>query len=401
MSWKLLSILAAFTILLLIGVQSPALAVSQPRQNRLIVKFTPKADKQALLLKHKAKLISEVRELRALVIETDEPDALGKFLRENRGNIEYVEPDAIATTLSDDSLYPSQWALPKIFWDKLDATASAFNPATPSAEVAVIDTGVDYNHPDLLGKVDTVNDWDFVNSDDDAMDDNLHGTHVAGIAAASTNNTTGMAGVSINTVKILPIKVLSQSGVGYYSDISSGIIYAADKGAKVINLSLGGTFKSTTLENAINYAWGKGVVIAAAAGNSNNSSRLYPAAFFNSMAVWASNQNDNKASFSSYGNWVDVGAPGVSIISTVPLSLDPDSNKNGYYYGSGTSMATPHVAGLAGLLFSQNPSASNQQVRNTIELTADPVTDRLYRRGNLGRGRINVSKALAAPGFKQ
>lgn len=393
MHFKLLAavILALFTL----GVTQTALAVSSVRQNRVIVKFSDFANRQELINKHKARIVSEIPKLKATVIESDElGSTLIERLRRENGNIEYIELDAVATALTNDSLYSNQWALPKISWDKLDATASAFNISSPSAVIAIIDTGVDYNHPDLANVVDTTKDWDFANNDPDAMDDNLHGTHVAGIAAASTSNGIGVAGISVNTAKILPVKVLNQDGAGYYSWIANGIIYAADQGAKVINLSLGGNVKSTTLENAINYAWGKGVVIAAAAGNSGNTSRTYPAYYTNSIAVWASDQNDNKAPFSSYGSWVDVGAPGVNILSTVPESKDPDSTKDGYYYANGTSMATPHVAGLAGLLFSQHPDWTNQQVRNKIQSSADPVSGWLFNRGYLGKGRINVFKAL-------
>jgi thermitase len=360
---------------------------------RVIVKFISKPDKEAIIAKYKAKVVGEIPAIETTVLEVKDVAEAIRSLRKEK--IDYVEVDAVATTLTNDTLYSSQWALPKISWDKLDATASAYNLATPSSKIAVVDTGVDYNHPDLAGRVDTDQDWDFVNSDDDALDDNLHGTHVAGIAAANTNNSTGVAGVSINTNTILPVKVLDQNGSGYYSWVAAGVIYAADHGAKVINLSLGGNVKSTTLENAVNYAWNKGAVVVAAAGNSNNSSKTYPGAYSNAMAVWASDQNDNKASFSSYGSWVDIGAPGVSILSTIPLSKDTkDGSQDGYYLANGTSMATPGVAGLAGLLFSQHPDWSAQTVRSKIESTADPVSSRLFKRGNLGKGRINVFKAL-------
>ncbi len=376
-----------------------SLDIPQPPQapdtsKRILVKFSSKPDKAAILAKLGAREVSEISGIDTFVLEVKNTAQAIKSLIGER--IDYVEIDGVATALSDDTLYSNQWALPKISWDKLDATSSAFNPATPSAKIAVIDTGVDYTHPDLAGRVDTGEDWDFVNNDNDAMDDNLHGTHVAGIAAAATNNSTGIGGVSINTAKILPVKVLNQSGSGYYSWIASGITYAADHGAKVINLSLGGNLKSATLENAINYAWNKGAVVVAAAGNSNNSSKTYPGAYTNAMAVWASDQQDGKASFSSYGTWVDIGAPGVSILSTIPLSKDTkDGIADGYYLGSGTSMATPHVAGLAGLLYSQNPGWSATQIRNRIETTADFISGRLYSRGYLGKGRINVSRALA------
>lgn len=383
--------LSLFVFLLLTTNVQAAFESTLPK--RVLVKFISKPDKEAIITRHKLKVVSEIPALEVTVLEMkDTVEAIRNLAKEK---IDYIEVDGVATILSNDSLYPNQWALPKISWDKLDASSSAYNPATPSSRIAVVDTGVDYNHPDLSGKVDTGQDWDFVNNDADAMDDNLHGTHVAGIAAANTNNSLGVAGVSINTNTILPVKVLNQNGSGYYSWVAAGIIYAVDHGVRVINLSLGGSSRSTTLENAVNYAWGKGAVVVAAAGNSNNSSKTYPAAYPNAMAVWASDQNDNKASFSSYGSWVDIGAPGVSILSTIPLARDTkDGNADGYYLGSGTSMATPHVAGLAGLLSFKNPTWTNQQIRDKIESTADPVGGRLFTRGNLGKGRINVFRAL-------
>lgn len=392
--FKLATLPLLLIFLLVFTVSVSAQGPSQRFTGRVLVKFTAKVDKKAVAEKYKARLVAEIPQIDVVVLETKD---LVNHLVNNlkREMIDYVEIDAIATALSSDTLYSNQWALPKIAWDMLDATASAYNLITPSSRIAVVDTGVDYTHPDLAGKVDTGSGWDFVNNDADAMDDNLHGSHVAGIAAASTNNDSGIAGVSINTNTILPVKVLDQKGAGYYSWVSSGIIYAADHGARVINLSLGGNTKSATLENAVNYAWNKGAVVVAAAGNSNNSSRIYPAAYPNAMAIWASDQNDNKASFSNYGLWVDIGAPGVSILSTIPWSKDTkDGLSDGYYLGSGTSMATPHVAGLAGLIFSQHPDWLASQVRGKIESTADPVKGRFYTRGYLGSGRINVFRAL-------
>jgi len=367
-------------------------AATLVKEKRLLVKFQQNVDKKAIAAKHGAKILSEIPKLNVAVLQSSDGALREKLQKEK---IDYIEEDAVATTLSNDPLYTSQWALPKIQWDKLISSSSAYNISSPSALIAVVDTGVDYTHPDLVGKVDTTNDFDFVNNDTDAMDDNLHGTHVAGIAAAATDNTTGVAGVSFNTVKILPIKVLDAGGSGYYSWIASGIIYAADHGAKVINLSLGGSFNSTTLENAVNYAWNKGAVVVAAAGNSGTTAKSYPGAYTNAIGVWASTQTDYRASFSTYGSWVDVGAPGVSILSTLPFTKDTtDGVQDGYTLLSGTSMATPHVAGLAGLLFSQHPSWTATQTRNKIQSTADSVPDREFSRGRLGSGRINVYRAL-------
>lgn len=389
-----LILFAAFSLIVSSQVFAAAKLPEKPIHSRMLVKFASGVDKKAVAERRQAKIISEIPQIGVTVLDVEgsEDEATKKLSQEK---IEYIEPDSVATTLSTDFLYGSQWALPKILWDKLAITLDAFNPPVPSVEIAIVDTGVDYNHPDLTGKVDTANDWDFVNNDNDAMDDNLHGTHVAGIAAANTNNGVGIAGVSINTAKILPVKVLNQNGSGYYSWVAAGIIYAADHGAKVINLSLGGSSGSSTLEDAVNHAWNKGAVVVAAAGNSNNPSKTYPGAYQNAMAVWASDQNDNKASFSSYGSWVDIGAPGVNILSTIPWSKDTkDGLQDGYYLGSGTSMATPHVSGLAGFLFSQHTDWSATAVRTKIESTADPVGGRLFTRGNLGKGRINVFKAL-------
>ena len=180
----------------------------------------------------------------------------------------------------------------------------------------------------------------------------------------------------------MSVKALDDGGSGYYSWIANGIIFAADNGAEVINLSLGGTSSSSTLLSAINYAWNKGVVVAAAAGNDGRSRKLYPAYYSNSIAVAATDSNDKKASFSNYGNWVDEAAPGVNIFSAY---------KNDYANLSGTSMATPFVSGLAALLFGQNPGWSNAQVRNRIESTADriPGTGTYWV-----HGRINACEAV-------
>lgn len=409
LSFKLISFFSIFSLLFLSA--SPIFAQTTPRDvnlqrpqfptrpnlptNRLLVKFSSNVNSEEVARRLNLRITNRIEKLDVTVLEGQDniTDLMAKIRTEK---IEYVEIDGVAEKSdTNDTLYSSQWALPKISWNKLDASSSAYNLASPSAKIAIIDTGVDYNHPDLVGKVDTGNDYDFVNNDNDAMDDQSHGTHVAGISAANTNNSSGMAGVSINTNNILPMKVLDSQGYGYYSWVSSGIIRAADSGAKVINLSLGGNSNSKTLENAVNYAWNKGAVVIAAAGNSGSPLKLYPAAYNNAIAVWASTQNDTKASFSNYGNWVDIGAPGVSILSTVPLNLDSDGNKDGYSSWGGTSMATPHVSGVAGLLVNKNPTWTATQIRSKLESSADKLTSlRDYNRGNLGKGRLNAQKAL-------
>lgn len=297
-------------------------------------------------------------------------------------SVEFAEPNYIAhhyQMTPNDPSYGSQWALPKIS----APTGWSITTGSTGVTIAIIDTGVDKNHSDLVGKL--VPGYDFVNNDSDADDDNGHGTHCAGIAAALTNNGIGVAGVDWNA-RIMPVKVLNASGSGSYTGIANGITWAADNGAKVISMSLGGGSGSSTLESAVNYAASKGVVIVAAAGNSNTTAPSYPAYYAACIAVGSTTSTDARSSFSNYGaSWVDVAAPGSSIYSTY--------DGNTYATLSGTSMSTPHVAGLAGLLFAKHgTSASASTIRNAIEQNCDNVGTWV------AYGRINVAKALGATG---
>lgn len=292
--------------------------------------------------------------------------------------VEYAEPNYVAeaTLTPNDSNFPSQWNLNKIAcpaaWD--------ISSGLGTVKIAIIDTGIDLTHPDLFGKV--VGGYDFVNDDADAQDDHGHGTHCAGIAAAATNNGIGIAGVGFNC-SLMPVKVLDAAGSGTYSDVAAGIVWATDNGAKVISLSLGGSASSTVLSNAIDYAWSHGAIVVAAAGNNGTTSAVFPAYYSKCIAVASTDANDQRSYFSTYGSWVDVAAPGSGILSTYL--------GGGYATMSGTSMATPHVAGEAGLLWSvMGNAASNTSVRGMIEQNTDPVGS------FVAKGRINVSKALAA-----
>lgn len=246
--------------------------------------------------------------------------------------------------------------------------------------VAVVDTGVDFSHPDLAGKL-VGRGMDFVNWDQDASDDQGHGTHVAGIVAAATNNGVGVAGVGYNA-RLLPVKVLGANGSGDHAAIASGIRWAADQGARVINLSLGGQYTSATLEQAVDYAWSKGAVIVGAAGNDNSSSPSYPAAYPNVIGVCATDANDQKAGFSNFGVNVDVCAPGVGVLSTV--------RGGSYQSWNGTSMAAPNVSAVAALVAAAHPTWGNGQIRTALETTA------LYLRSDLGRGRVNAQAAVGS-----
>jgi thermitase len=303
-------------------------------------------------------------------------DAIKEY--ENSGKVEYAEPNFTyhATWTPNDYYFNNgvQWAPQKVSaqsaWD--------ITRGSSSVKVAIIDTGVDYNHPDLAGGV--IKGYDYVDNDWDPMDRNNHGTHCAGIAAATTNNSTGIAGMAPN-VYIYAVRVLDANGSGSLDDVANGIYHAVDNGVKVVSLSLGGPSGATSLQNAVSYAASKGVVVVAAAGNENTSAPSYPAYYSSAIAVAATDRNDNRASFSNYGSWVDVAAPGVDIASTV--------RNGGYQYMSGTSMATPLVAGIAGLLASQGRSASN--IRAAIENTADyvPGTGSYW-----SKGRVNAADAV-------
>ncbi len=298
--------------------------------------------------------------------------------------VEYAEPDFTVRALGtpNDPYFVEQWGMVKLqapeAWD--------ITTGSPNIQVAVLDTGVDLDHPDLAPKIVSSIDFSGSSSADDVHG---HGTHVAGIAAACTNNGIGVAGVGYDAT-IMNVKVLADDGTGYLSWIAEGIVWAADNGADVINLSLGGSFGSSTLKDAVNYAWNKGAVVVAAAGNEGSSSPLYPAYYTNCIAVAATNGIDQKASWSNYGDWVDVAAPGVSIISTYIATVN-----EGYRFFSGTSMASAHVAGLAALVFTTVTDTNgngrlNDEVRARIESNCDDIGV-----SGIGFGRVNAYRAVS------
>lgn len=293
---------------------------------------------------------------------------------------EYVEEDAIAMGLwtPNDPMFGNQWHLSKI------AAPSAWDVTTGSNTVivAVLDTGIQMNHPDLQGRI--LPGWDYVNNDSDPSDDHGHGTATAGAASAVGNNGVGITGVAV-TANILPYKVLSASNNSYYSHVASAIIAAADQGARVINMSLGGSSSSSTLQSAVTYAWNRGSVVVAAAGNSGSSAPMYPAACTNALAVSATTASDDRATWSSYGSHVRISAPGEGILTTHLGSS--------YASWSGTSFSAPIVSGVAALIAARRPELSNTDIVNALLQGADDLgtagRDDFY-----GYGRVNASKAL-------
>ncbi|BBH63798.1 hypothetical protein ACTI_04830 [Actinoplanes sp. OR16] len=256
--------------------------------------------------------------------------------------------------------------------------------------VAVIDTGVDAGHPDLAANV--LSGYDAIaNTAGTSSDGNGHGTHVAGTIAAVTGNGVGISAVAPD-VKILPVKVLAANGSGYMSDTAEGIVWAADNGAQVINMSLGSTAKVAAVTNAIAYARSKGVTVVAAAGNSraSGSPTSYPGADEGVIAVAATDSADRYASYSNAGGYVDVAAPGSGIISTYPTALGSQ-----YVGMNGTSMASPHVAAVAALLKSFKSTLTPDQIETALENSSVDLGAAGFD-NDYGFGRIDAAAALAA-----
>lgn len=303
----------------------------------------------------------------------------------------------------NDPYFPMQWGLPRI------GMVSAWSVTAGSSDVvvAVIDTGVDLDHPDLVGRIDTENDWDFVADDPTPDDQHGHGTHVAGIIVATTNNGECVAGVAPGCT-VLPIRVLNAGGKGTTASLIAGIDWAVSKGADVINLSIGGEFWPDPLEvQAVADAYRAGSVVVAAVGNSAYGDRgwipaygaEYPAHAWGAVGVGATTQGDARAGFSNYGAGVDMAAPGSDVLSTMmPGSRYVSSNRwVGPYsaYLDGTSMASPHVAGVAALLRSLHPDWTAPQVVHQVLGTAEDL-GAPGRDDHFGYGLVRADRALTA-----
>jgi thermitase len=369
-----------------IGYAAPMLAQSGDGPDRLLVKFRPGISTAVIDETHRrvgCPIESAIPQIGVYVVTAPSGEGRTKLAAyRQQSHVKYVELDGIVRTVDspNDPYFANQWGLTKIqapqAWD--------ITRGSPSVSIAILDTGIDIDHPDLAAKI--IASANFGNST--TVDDlDGHGTHVAGIAAAITMNGVGVAGVG-RDCSLMNVKVMSDDGTGYYSWLAEGIVWAADNGANVINISVGGSDPSSVLEDAVNYAWGKGAVVVAAAGNGGTTAAFYPAYYANAMAVAATNASDAMPAWSNRGGWVDVAAPGDSIYSCV---LDAQ-----YGYKSGTSMASPHVAGLAALVFAVVTDTNgngrlNDEVRSRIEDTCDSVSIAV------AYGRINAYKAVRPP----
>lgn len=299
-------------------------------------------------------------------------------------------PDAESRSLSrsewaadapNDPLYDKQWALSKI-----EAEGAWRISGGDDITIAVIDSGTDLDHPEFTGRI--VDGYDFVNGDDEADDDYGHGTQVAGVAAAAANNDLGIAGLAWDA-KIMPVKVLDNRGRGMSSNLTCALYWVADKGAHVVNISIISFGPSLGMQSAINYAVEEDMLVFAAAGNlfEEGNPITYPAALEGVVAVAASDKDDGHAWFSSAGSFVDIAAPGVSIFSPFPPSHDE------FRSVYGTSLASPHGAGLAALILSVAPSLQPLEVERIIQESAADLGD-AGRDDKFGHGRVDAQAAM-------
>jgi thermitase len=362
--------------------------VSDFSQEQILVKFKPDVSLPEAAEVHRqlgGQVKETVPDIGVQVVKVPKGQVMAKVKAYSANPmVAYAEPDFVVQAFDtpDDPGFVNQRGMVTVeapqAWD--------VTTGSPTINIAILDTGVDLDHPDLANKI--ISDINFSSS---ATVDDIygHGTHVAGIAAAVTNNGIGVAGLGYSAT-IMNVKVLGDDGRGYWSGVAQGIIWAADNGAEIINMSLGGSSGSSVVESAINYAWNKGVLVVVAAGNDGSSAPCYPAYYTSCMAVAATDSIDRLAPWSNRGDWVDVAAPGISIYSTL---------KNGDYgYKSGTSMASPHVAGLAALVFTVAADVNgngrlNDEVRTRIESTCDDIGV-----SGIGSGRINAYEAVVGGG---
>ncbi len=344
--------------------------------DQILVKFkagTVDNAKNKVHAKHGGQVIGEIEAIGVQVVKVPSGKVLDKVTAYGGEDaVAFAEPDYMveAAGYPDDTYFAKQWGMTKIkapeAWDITSGSAAV--------NIAILDSGIYREHPDLTGKV--VESANFTRSK--TVDDRYgHGTHVAGIAAALTDNGLGVAGVAYGC-NLLNVKVLGDNGRGSYSALIEGINWAVSRGANVINMSLSGQADSEALQDAVNKAWAGGVVLVAAAGNYGDTTLQYPACYENVIGVAAVDENDAKTSWSSYGDWVDVAAPGLDIYSTIFSKRKVKGSTLEYVYASGTSMAAPHVAGVAALVYGRVTDTSengclNDEIRARIEAMADRV----------------------------
>jgi len=336
----------------------------------------------------------------------------------NDPNVEYAEPNYICLldNTPNDPLFNKQWHLHNTGQtggvDDADIDApEAWDIETGSKDIviAIIDSGIDYNHPDLSeniwenvdevadngiddddnGYIDDAHGWDFIRNNNKPFDEFGHGTHCAGIAGAIGNNNIGISGVCWNC-SLMPVKVFGKYGSATLGGILKGLYYAAENGADIFSMSWSMGGDTELIDLALEYAYSKGIVLVASAGNSNSKFPYMPAAFDYVISVGAIDKNNAKADFSNYGSWVDVSAPGVDVFSTMPtypVSLNDYGYTMDYSNMSGTSMSCPVIAGVVGIILSKNGNLEFDKLKTLIQSAVSSVDSNFY----IGNGNINLN----------
>src|SRR5437667_790422 len=383
-------ILLATALALLAVVSLPLASVAQtsPVSSSLLVKLIDglAPDQQAAVIAHNGGIeISSIPALRLHVIQVapaDLPQVLAKY----QADPQVVNAEENKTRQSQafptDPLYSNQWSLPKIGWDLVFGTVTP----TGSAIVAILDTGVDAQHPDLAGNV--IPGTSILDGSSGTTDPSGHGTWVAGIVAARTNNTPveGIAGVAYAGVHVMPVTVLDANGLGPDSDVIAGVIWAADHGADVIVMAFSNPGFSQNLQDALDYAWSKNVVMVDSTGNDDASTPTFPAGDRGVMGVSGTDPNDTLAPFSNSGPSVFLAAP-ASDIQTTAIG-------DAYTVISGTSASAAIVAGVAAFMKAVDPTLTNGIIVGRLARMADPAGTQ----DQTGNGRINMARALADTG---
>ena len=360
---------------------------AEPAQAQLLVEYAPGSAADAADAERAAgaRLTDTIRPLGVHVVEV--PADLAAEAAADLGRDPSVltvardRPVRAVGLVPNDEWWASQWAPVRTSAPQ----AWALGTGSPSIVVAVIDTGVDFGHPDLSGKF--VAGYDTVNGDTNPSDDQGHGTAVAGVVGALSNNAVGVASFCPQC-SLMPVKVLGADGTGTIADVASGIVWATDRGARVINLSLGTPSSVNVLESAVQYARNRGVVVIAAAGNDGTTAPFYPAAYPGVVSVAASNESDGLYSWSNRGSWVSVAAPGSNLTTNI------GSTYTSFY---GTSSAAPVVAGIAGLALSGAPTATAAQVEQELKATAVAIPGVAHGRVDAYRTVGAVKAAVGAP----
>ena len=339
-----------------------------------------------------ANVVGSVAATGAQVVQVSGDPAAAAATLSRSAAVEYAEPnvDLHALGIPNDPLFNQLYGLDNANDADMDAPEGwdlAGYPNLLATTVGIVDTGIDANHEDLSGKVVACASVQLLTNrvrEGSCADQNDHGTHVAGTIAAKANNGLGVAGVSFNS-SLAICKALNAAGSGTTAGVANCITYLAGKGVKVISMSLGGG-ASTTLQTAVRNATNSGSLIIAAAGNDGDATLNYPAAYPEVVSVAATDANDNRASFSNANADVEIAAAGVNVLST--------KRGGGYVAFSGTSMATPHVAGVAALIRAKNPGFTVAQARAKLDASVDDLGP-AGRDPQFGFGRVNLVKALS------